>query len=107
MDDFGGVWLRLTIVKIDPQMAQRVEAAVAFVNFADGDTTPSLKPGGVMKFSFKTQNSAPAIITMLNDGTYGQEVCIVMGDGNTRWISPGAISRATAGSTGPPPRAIT
>lgn len=82
-DADSGDWLRRTIVEIDAQIAQGVESAIPFVNFADGDATPSVKPSGVRKFNFKTQNSTATTITMFDDGANGQEIWVIFGDGYT------------------------
>jgi hypothetical protein len=47
--------------------------------FTDADATPSVKKGRM----FATANTAPATITMFDDGISGQVIRVFIGDGNT------------------------
>jgi hypothetical protein len=96
-DADAGDWIRRAIVEIDAQIAQGVESAIPFVNFADGDATPSVKLDGIRKFNFKTQNSAATTITMFDDGADGQEIWVVFGDGNTTIDFSGANLKGNGG----------
>lgn len=50
-----------------------------WITIADGDATPSVKNGR----NFVTGNSAPTVITALDDGLSGQTIWILIGDNNT------------------------
>lgn len=53
------------------------------INFADGDTSPSVKNGCL----FRTANTGGTSITFFDDGYLGQEITVIFNDANTTMVN--------------------